>query len=290
MDRKPAQNDRNHTRVLRLATNENAAQTLPQKRSLTGRPDPSDKRVRVPLGGKDQNRIIPLLQRSKSSINLSAKQQNAHPPQPLLGRQPNLGRSSSSLGFSHSPLTGPVAPPRVKVQSQHRHTNPHKNNIFPASGASRSVSLEPHNGTDSLNKSISAPIRPASQPLASTFSLATETLHALNVPHIERHDFRDPQKQGADLLHVNDLIDELSEDPHSIESMPAKVQPLANDFSEEFPFSAKDSILGPALPRSLAAAYDVSFCYSSDELVMENDDGSEPTGLTKEDLESLLEF
>lgn len=280
-------------------SNENAknASSLPSKRPLVRAPLSTDKRVRVPLGGKNQNVQIPL-QRSKSFIPQNA--QVARPSLsgttssyvPALAQKHTLARSNSTLGFFHQPSN-----PNPKLIT--KDTNPHKNEVFPSLDAHRVKDLVPRFSTDNLTKQAPLNLSPLNTNLNDTLSDRTSLLHASNLPpRPSSRQFRDPVKKSSQSL--DQLIETLAEDEDSIEIVAQKdLPPLEEEVTGYSPLRKSDlEFLSTGRKQSLEnhEVYDLSFDSTFDgdeEQNIEFKTELESTGsvgLSQKDLEDLLEF
>lgn len=190
--------------------------TLPTKRPLSAH-SALDKRVRVPLGGKDQNQAFQL-QRSKLFIPQNA---TVLRPRQALPKQPTLSKSNSSLGFTHQPSK--IAP----AANQFRNANPLKNERFPLEDAHRPRDLVPRFSTDSLKKQ-QPKLQPLPVTLEQTLTHNTRQLHASNiVPSTQNR--ADPLKKGYQALEqegLDAIIEKLADDKDSVEIVPHRLPPM----------------------------------------------------------------
>lgn len=263
-------------------SNENAI--INKKRPLLP-PQQQQKRARVPLGGKDLNKAFPTLQRSQSSIPHNIPLRQA----PVLARLPVLGKSNSSLGFTHKPAAV-VAPPSFQ------HTNPHKNSIFPSESAHRGKELVPRLTTDSIKKTDGRPLPPSAS-LASTFSNNTRALHASNVESRELFPSVDPVKHSKG---YKELLERLAEDPESIEHVSQRDLPLRLESPVDVPFLEDEDLdfirtgvrnVESPLTADITIDFDLE-----DEYGVQNKELAEeletrgPVGLSAQDLDDLLDF
>lgn len=188
---------------------------------------------RVPLGGKDQNKAIPSLLRSQSSLNSG---DNKHQRKKiLLPKAPSLSKANSSLGFVHrsNPSTGEGS---YKLP-QNKKLADINDSIFNPDNAQRSKELVQPQDTDSLTKHITdTPTTPVGSPsLPSTFTPKTKLLDASNISHrdLNRNNVdpikRDLKKSSkineqkqAEAKKSFQIHHDLIEDEDSIEYAPAK--------------------------------------------------------------------
>lgn len=195
---------------------------LPQKRPLVTKAVIDKRARRVPLGGKDQNLVQSLpfasLQRSQSSLTQKLPYRA---PQLPTSWQPTLGRSNSSLGFSHTKAalnSGRNNESGLEAPKPTRKTNPLKNDLLSADNAARCKALVPRFSADSLEK-------PQTRQLGATSTLqalAAPQLHASNIPPPQRT--KEPAKKSA--VTMDDVIEALAEDESSIEIVPGQSAPL----------------------------------------------------------------
>lgn len=173
--------------------------------------------LRQPLRGKDQNRTIAPLQRSKSSLNSSG--QDTKVRRVPLSNKPSLFKANSSLGFT------PKADSFTKssnidinsLSSNGRIKKPHanelkgltlqevNNDVFEKNEPSRPKVLVEPNSTDSLIKndapinnyepihSLSSTISPRTKVLGSS-NLINSTQSILNVDPIKRSPRKSPRR------------------------------------------------------------------------------------------------
>lgn len=191
--------------------------------------------ARVPLGGKDQNKAIPSLLRSQSSLNAGENKQQRK--KILLPKAPSLSKANSSLGFVHrsNPSTGESS---YKPQQNNKKLADINKSIFNLDNAQRSKELVQPQDTDSLKKHITdAPTTPIGSPsLPSTITPKTQLLDASNIPHrdLNRNNV-DPikrdikksikiseQNQQAEIKKSFQIHQDLIEDEDSIEYAPIK--------------------------------------------------------------------
>lgn len=194
------------------------------KRPLSSKGNANEKRLRVPLGGKDQNKVFSGLQRSKSLLPLTFHSPALkHDPLPQTGsvhhlaKPPTLTKSNLSLGFFTRPtkLTPPAPNPRT--------AHPHKNTLFPLEELHRPHELVPRFSSDTLTKAPSQELPKLSTLLQNTFSDATHRLHASNIPQEGPFSHNvDPMKKGTRGMEMERLIEELAEDENSIEIVPQR--------------------------------------------------------------------
>ncbi|WPK25915.1 hypothetical protein PUMCH_003251 [Australozyma saopauloensis] len=271
------------------------------KRPLALSSNSNEKRLRVPLSGKNQNLIAPL-QRSKSFIpqnipvsrpQLSGTTQNAAP---VLAQKPGLSKSNSTLGFFHQPGKVSTKPARRIT----RDTNPHKNDVFPPLEAHRAKDLVPLFLTDSIKKHETETLPPLKTNLSDTFTERTASLHASNLPSIAaKGQFRDPVKKSTQS--VEDIIEDLAENEDSVEIVPRRDLPaLEENITGYTPLSDMelDILRGTRRNRveqSVDMSFDSSFEESPEDLKQNRIyqaelERSGPVGLSQKDLEELLEF
>ena len=280
---------------------------MPSKRPLLAKGSGNEKRPRVPLGGKDQNKIIPGLQRLKLSLPLTFQTAPLRQPGPghVTSGMPALARSNSSLGFFNRPTK--AAQPQEIARPK---TNPHKNNLLPPAEQQRSTELVPHFSSDTLTKPPARVLPAPETSLKDTFSASTAKLHASNV---DTYDFFaknvDPVKKGARDPELELLIDRLAEDESSIETRPERTEPELDDVplglspltELEAPFLFKDDPK-PKLTDMFAPDTKFHFEEAEDDVCSETEaalnrafheelhTGDEPLGLSTADLETLLDF
>lgn len=291
---------------------------ISQKRSGPQTVSHDQKRLRVPLAGKDQN-LVPGLQRSKSSaanvcqtqplvqngnqaLNQTHGQNHIQNPNMLQRlrpvstsfKQPSLLKSNSSLGFTHRPSS-------LSLATQIRNANPHKNTIFPQEDAHRSEELTPRFSTDSVKKSSAAPLPPLNISLADTISENTHRLHASNVQQSVQHP-GDPIKRSKSAT-KNALIESLAEDPDSIEMVAHQDLPVPRHVplgvTQLLTLDLEFIRTGTRI-RTASPAQDVSFESTWDEdniddeeenMILEGELAqSGLVGLSTEELNDLLDF
>lgn len=279
--------------------NDNAknSSSVPSKRPLLRPPLSSDKRVRVPLGGKSQNVQTPL-QRSKSFIPQNA--QVTRPSlsgtttsfAPMLVAKPTLAKSNSTLGFFHQPSNS-------NTKTITKETNPHRNEAFPSLDAHRVKELVPRFTTDNITKQTPLNLSPLTVHLVETFSDRTSLFHASNLPNaLSSHQFRDPIKKGSQSFDL--LLEALAEDEDSVEIVAQKdLTPLEEGVSGYSPLRQSDLDFlrtGRRSPFKSQEVHDLSFdsTFEGDEeqnlkFKMELESGG-PVGLSQKELEDLLEF
>lgn len=173
----------------------------------------SNKRLRVPLGGKDHNGKVPSLGRSNTLLEHSFSQKGSTP----LAFKPTLTKSNSALGFSHTPFQD-VQP--VSFQPKPKPVNPLKNNEFPPSQAARPKSLVPPHVSDTISKRTQE-LPPLTTDLKSTLTLHT-TLNSL--PKSALYENVDPVKGRLN----EEEIAQLAEDPENMEQVPEEPQSLSD--------------------------------------------------------------
>ncbi|PVH15550.1 uncharacterized protein CXQ87_003392 [Candidozyma duobushaemuli] len=173
----------------------------------------SNKRQRVPLGGKDPNGA-PLLQRSNTSVQKPLRPSSA----PLL-KQPFLTKSNSTLGFAHANAPTTQRGHSGLTRGQIQNADPLKNDLFSGKLAKRETELVPQLVSDSPRKPVAKELPPLGTKLSDTFSEATQQLHASNLPQQTEADV-DPIKG---LKFNTRLIDQLAEEP--VDTIP-EVKPL----------------------------------------------------------------
>lgn len=226
-----------------------------------------DKRARVPLGGKDHNKGIFGLQRSKSTLvpQLRGKALFSNTP-------PVLQKSNSTLGLTSN----------VHKALPYRNTNPHKNTIFPAPEPSRLT-------TDLLVKRLLLPQPPLAIGLNDTLSAQTVQLHASHVKKLALYTNVDPVKQE----YLRQQIEELAKDPNSVEHIPKPMPALEDEFQLDA------AALNFLAPRANIDADDLSLDSWDEDNVEEIYYDEEPldaeiekhaVGLSTEELNQLLEF
>ncbi|GEQ67526.1 hypothetical protein JCM33374_g1191 [Metschnikowia sp. JCM 33374] len=245
---------------------ENAQASMPSKRPLSAKGNTNDKRQRMPLGGKDQNKIFSGLQRSKSSLpstfHTPPLRQQQHP----LITKPTLAKSNSSLGF----FTQPSKPsPPLQAIAKLPPTNPLKNNLLPPAESHRTAELVPRFSSDSLTKAPSRNLPALERPLSETLSDATSRLHVSN-NMLEEPFARnvDPMKKGARGPEFESIIEALAEDEESIEIVPERNEPLLEDLPLGIsPLSKSEApFLYEEMPKQkLTAGFDANTQFYPDE-------------------------
>lgn len=183
---------------------------------------------RIPLGGKDLNKSIPQLNKAKSTL-LDIKSRNIS-----LQRKPLLQKANSTLGFWEQklePQSLNLLPKiqnkelKVSISSNIETTNINSELKFNLNSNSKlgnlPVLLPPTTQTinDSLIKKELKPLPPLQQSLIDTLSSNTHKLHASNVPSLKIT--QEPSKIEYQLPREQ-LIEELSNDPSSIETLPVR--------------------------------------------------------------------
>lgn len=295
----------------KLQLNQENVRVIQNKRPRPSSGPQQQKRVRVPLAGKDQNLGFPTLQRSKSSVtnpNFSNTpnviqnpiQRSLRPISATLPKQPTLTKSNSTLGFTHKPAS-------ITLGNHNRNANPHKNNILPSEEAHRPQDLVPRFSTDSLKKAIHAPLPALTTSLKDTLSESTQKLHANNVVNrdLYRHQ-GDPIKKPNSITGSaqDDLIERLADDPESVEFVAKQDLPepkhvpfgLTSFLTEDLEFIRT----GIRKSQPPTIVLDLSFESTSDEDNIEDEEGnlaleeelmqSGLVGLSAQELNDLLEF
>lgn len=226
-----------------------------------------DKRARVPLGGKDQNKGIFGLQRSKSTLVPQLRGNALFSNTP-----PILQKSNSTLGLTSN----------VHKALPYRHTNPHKNSIFPAPELGRAT-------TDLLVKRLQSLSPLLDIDLKGTLSAQTAQLHASHVKKLALYTNVDPVRQE----HLRQQIEELAKDPNSVELIPKPVAALEDEFQLD------GAVMKFLAPRTRIEADDLSLDSWDEDNVEEIYYDEEPldaemekpaVGLSTEELNQLLEF
>lgn len=266
----------------RTASKKGENATIPTKRPSLGAAS-QEKRTRIPLGGKDQNMVS--LQRSKLFIPQNAPVRGV----PALAKKPELSKSNSTLGFTHTKLSFNNAP-------QFRNTNPHKNSIFPSTEAHRTNELVPRFSSDSMKKQPRAELPKLGAELLDTMSAHTR----LTAPELNER-VTDPVKKGYDNLDA--IIEILAADENSVATVPEKVTPLADEPIGVSTLTEEDLAflragVGRHTQKAFTSALDVSFdlTFDSDEELESNArlqdelEQSGGVGLTTEELNDLLDF
>jgi hypothetical protein len=228
-----------------LSTNTNNAENefRPKKQPL----QQSGQRrfVRVPLEGKDQNKLT--LNKSQSSLNVPTTD-TLQKRKVLMPKVPTLTKATSTLGFIHK--QGPTIPkqpisymPTEKLSLQDLKTDDLNSQL-----AERSADLiEKHKITDNLQKNESEEIREKIADLPSTITPQTNTLHASNiithdvninnVDPVKKSPKRGPVSQGFQANKTKKLsaydsakqfavCQELINNDYEIEYVPKKATPL----------------------------------------------------------------
>ncbi|OBA21052.1 hypothetical protein METBIDRAFT_172200 [Metschnikowia bicuspidata var. bicuspidata NRRL YB-4993] len=285
-----------------------AGTSVPTKRPLSAKSNINEKRVRVPLGGKNHNQAFPGLQRSKLSLPLTFQTPSLRQPGltlqgDILSTKPTLTKSNLSLGFFNR-----VAKPSAPAP---RPTNPHKNTLFPLQDLHRPKDLIPRFLSDDLIKAAPKALHPLQTSLNETLSDATAQLHASNVPsqeHFAKN--RDPIKKGTFRPEIELLIEALAEDENSIETVPEAenrepldyvplgVSPLSKAeapflYEEEAPRKLTDMFA----PDEQFFSDDEEQCSDAEKELntafyreLNGTEGNTALGLTAADLEDLLDF
>lgn len=239
------------------------------KNVTRGKPLATKKRVRVPLGGKDSNKLFPTLNRSKSTID------NKVVPRPI-------SRSSSTLGFTHKQPTQLLQRQHLVLQQSTAKiplTQPRKsleyneNTIFNPKQANRPSELY-QDDTDSLRKQI-IPGKPPSEELIfnkNTNLPAKISRQIHNVDPIKRTTTKlDPYIQSR-----NELLQKLVDDENSIEIGPSvKPQPSHEIF--DIPDNEISIDLGD---------FQINDTLDMNEISRDSD---EEIGLNENDLRDLLD-
>lgn len=185
---------------------------------------------RVPLGGKDQNKAIPSLQRSQSSLHDNKQQRKKI----LLPKAPSLSKANSSLGFIHR-SNRVQNDPLEKREQKDKLTNINSS-IFNPDNAQRSKTLVQPHDTDSLVKhdldNLNAFV---SSPLNTTITPHTKQLDASNIPRRDlnrgnvdpiKRDFKQQRKKDdvleskPDFKKLFEIHEDLIENEDSIEYVP----------------------------------------------------------------------
>lgn len=254
---------------------------------------PGPRRARIPLGGKDQNKAFPTLQRSQSSIT-----QPVQPPKQSRRRVlpsqkvPTLRKANSSLGFIHQKSFDVSSDPFSKILLNHQ--------------------LQPKY-TDSLvkkqNNSVPLPNIPS---LASTLSTNTQALHSSNLPEIMAADV-DPVKRSRGIS-LPAIPQHLIDDENSVETIPEPtklkyqphdITPLTEDDLKIFSQSGRKvteenrydnpKLLQLEINTKFDELYldeelDFDREKENEEVDFENQPHPDSVGLTAEDLNDLLDF
>lgn len=225
--------------------------------------DPKLRRAgpRIPLGGKNLNSnsgFPSTLQKSKSTLQSDFKVQRK---KILLPKAPALSKANSSLGFIHRPIENQPNPPK-KQQPQKLDTKDLKaSRFFHHQFSQRSKNLTGETETDSLVKKQIHQNLPPIGNLKDTLSENTSELHASNIPSQEI--VGDPLKgQTKPKSHMlrDSLIDELAEDPNSIETLPPHKQQRPYTPIGMEPFS-KDDLDFFSQPSRLSVTEDNHYEY-----------------------------
>lgn len=251
------------------------------------------RQARVPLGGKDQNKAFPTLQRSQTSItqpkpSFQQPKQNRRRVLPSQ-KVPTLRKANSSLGFVHQ-------------KSFDIPTNPFNNTLL------SNNQLRPK-ATDSLVKKNHSVTLPKIPTLASTFSSNTQALHSSNFPAELLSDV-DPvkRKRGVSLPAIPQ---HLIEDETSVETIPESfkvkykpldVAPLTDDDLEVFSrptgkLTEENRYDYPDVQKGINSRFDeidmeLSFDHEKENEKVNFDDQPQPesVGLTADELNDLLDF
>lgn len=290
------ENDFRASKTRQKAADENAH--INSKRAATPVSSLPDKRSRIPLGGKDQNTAVPLLQRSKSLLQTGQtplNQSRLRQPGPALARQPVLRKSNSSLGFTltNSSLAAynPPAAQKAKPRSSGK--------SLPAEDASRQKELVPRFTTDSLRKLNHTPHAPLGLSLKDTLSDKTALLHARNLP-LEWHQDVDPVKKGPgqleEVLRQEALLDRLAEEGiEQVSQQDVPVEPYVP--FDETPLRKEDLefLDTGARPESRVAIPAPEWSDSEDEIdanrrLQGELELSGPVGLSAQELDQMLDW
>ncbi|CCE86825.1 Piso0_005339 [Millerozyma farinosa CBS 7064] len=216
----------------KLQGNENRYRRTTGKKGLN---DASQKSIaRVPLGGKDQNKAVPSLQKSHSSINSGADKTKRTK---VLSRPLTLTKAKSSLGFMYNDNL-PSTEPKIrnnKQEKQEKQVLVPPGDTLNAKHADRLSDLQSSNDTDNLIKSQSrVPTVPQGEHinLNDTITSKTKALDVSNVPDGDELRFLEPIKKNRSksivqekLLQMSSLVDKvkvpssLVDDPSSIETV-----------------------------------------------------------------------
>lgn len=254
---------------------------------------------RIPLGGKDENKPIPTLSRSQTSIDKLEVVTN-RAKKPVIATKPSLLKSSSSLGFTYTKQQfKPLNPIPYKVDTQvdpNAKIIQNTKTVFDPSLASRLPDLEQFGvDTDSLRKNH-IPLNTPPVNLTETFSQDTSSLNASNVPQRILHDVDpvkiDRSKQLDD--YINDpsrkaLFEELVNDESSVGVAP----PPITEPVHEFLLSDEDlSNIKKVKRNHRFAVSDLDFHeIKLDELSgLDEDIQVDEVGLNEKDLQDLLDF
>lgn len=142
--------------------------------------------ARVPLGGKDQNKSFPTLNRSQSSFS-GINREQLHQKKHSISKQPKLLKSNSSLGFSTlDDLASANSNVKASDEAFVKENSAPQLQVLPSGildlrKAAREAKLIRRSDTDSLVKhDPNALFKPTSL-LLSTFSKRTEQLNASNI-------------------------------------------------------------------------------------------------------------
>ena len=227
-----------------LSTNTNNAENefRPKKQPL----QQSGQRrfVRVPLEGKDQNKLT--LNKSQSSLNVPTTD-TLQKRKVLMPKVPTLTKATSTLGFIHKQGPTPKQPisyvPTEKLSLQDLKTDDLNSQL-----AERSADLiEKYKITDNLQKNESDGITEQISHLPSTITPQTNSLHASNiithdvninnVDPVKKSPKRGPLSQGIQANKTKKLsaydstkklavCQELISNDYEIEYVPKKATPL----------------------------------------------------------------
>lgn len=213
----------------KLQGNENRYRRTTGKKGLN---DASQKSIaRVPLGGKDQNKAIPSLQKSHSSINSGADKTKRTK---VLSRPLTLTKAKSSLGFMHNDNL-PSTEPKIRNNKQKKQVLVPPGDTLNAKHAERPSDLQLSNDTDDLIKNqLRVPTVPQGEHvnLKDTITSKTKALDVSNVPDGDELRFLEPIKKNRlksavqeKLLQMSSLVyhvkvpSYLVDDPSSIETV-----------------------------------------------------------------------
>lgn len=243
-----------------------------------GKPLANKKRVRVPLGGKDSNKLFPTLNRSKSTID------NKVIPRPI-------SRSSSTLGFTHKQpsqllqrqhLVLQQSTPKISLsipsQPKKSTLEYNENTIFNPQQANRPSELY-QDDTDSLRKQI-IPGKPPSDDLIlndNTNLPAKVSRQIHNVDPIKRS--KVSNKLDSYIQSRNELFQQLVDDENSVEVGPPSFNHRESPDFFEIPESNHE------------VSIDLGDFQINDTLDMNevSRDSDEELGLNESDLRDLLD-
>lgn len=182
-----------------------------------------DVRIRVPLGGKDQNLTF---NRSQAGLNGSSLLKRKG----LAPKVPSFGRANSSLGFTERPTSSPnVLLEKFSTEEKHSEKATLKDvkNIG-SENAARSVTVV-DSFTDNLQKKETKQLPPLLQTLQGTITPSTSSLNSLNlINHDIHYNNVDPVKRltkkiNFDYNFYKNKIPEFDGEVETIPEMPTPI-------------------------------------------------------------------